>query len=94
MFITQNNQSRFVQIAYQDYVTFYLMAIASISINTSFGNLATSTHDLVGHSDEKYFEYTSLIFPKSSIFLIKTVVFTTFAAFVPAASSKFTKFPI
>ena len=62
------------------------MATASISIATSLGSLATSTHDLAGYGSSKYFAYTSLILPKSFISLIKTVVLITFAVDEPAAS--------
>ena len=65
---------------------YFIIAIASISTNASFGNLATSTQLLAGAFSLKYSPYTSLTSPKSFIFLIYTTVFTTFSNEVPAAS--------
>ena len=64
------------------------MAIASASNNTSLGILATSMHERAGNGSGKYFAYTSLIAAKSSMFLMNTVVLTTLAIDVPAASKR------
>ena len=60
-------------------------AITSISTNASFGRRATSTHERAGLCAEKYSPYTSFIAAKSSIFLIKTVVFITVSNDAPAS---------
>ena len=70
----------------------FLVAIASISSITSFGRRATSTQLLAGYVPSKNVAYTSLIAAKSFISLINTVVFTTFAMLVPAASSRWDRF--
>ena len=72
----------------------YLVAIASISSITSFGRRATSTQLLAGYAPSKNVAYTSLIAAKSFISLINTVVFTTFAMLVSAASSRFAGVPL
>src|SRR2546426_6206877 len=51
----------------------YANAITSISTNASFGSRATSTVDLAGGAELKYFPYTSFIAAKSFIFFRKTV---------------------
>src|SRR5438034_9209539 len=63
----------------------YANAITSISTNASFGSRATSTVDLAGGAELKYFPYTSFIAAKSLIFFSKTVARTTFSRLLPAA---------
>src|SRR5437660_2434511 len=63
----------------------YANAITSISTNASFGSRATSTVDLAGGAEPKYFPYTSFIAAKSLIFFRKTVARTTFSRLLPAA---------
>src|SRR5438067_1399956 len=46
----------------------YANAITSISTNASFGSRATSTVDLAGGAELKYFPYTSFIAARSLIF--------------------------
>src|SRR5437879_7132988 len=63
----------------------YANAITSISTNASFGSRATSTVDLAGGAEPKYFPYTSFIAAKSLIVFRKTVARTTFSRLLPAA---------
>ena len=68
--------------------SYFFMAITSISTLTSLGRRATSTQERAGStSPVKYVAYTSLMSPKSSIFLMNTVVLNTSSMVQPAAAS-------
>ena len=62
--------------------------MASASNKTSLGIRATSMQERAGNGSGKYLAYTSLIAAKSSMFLMKTVVLTTFFIDVPADSKR------
>src|SRR5712691_8824755 len=64
----------------------YNPAMTSISTSASFGSRATCTVDRAGGAALKYPPYTSFMAAKSFRSLRKTVVFSTWPRFTPAAS--------